>query len=499
MSRKERHAGGGQERPATKRLADLVSVAKASLQGNWLPDVFASVFDVVSFHGQGMRFSEAHVEHANELGIFIRRRLEELRRAQDDQLGSIPESLRSFLAQALERCTSEVDEYAGVELIFALHLIDTAFWGLGPAADGSDDWGYLALYRAMLWEGTSLLKAVPGYLLPRVGRAARPARTECDFFSNLCRVRAQDSCEVEYLLFDELNPAGAGISSGRRSMRVGVLAAVQHHDELSWTIDAKKRLYTVSLKATAEANILQRTLAGLEWLADNGAEIVLIPELVSSDTLDQNIREWLKNREGPKPRLIVTGTYMKRASKSSRRHRNRAHVIDCTGSELWCQDKLHPYTFTLDHQRDGKWTLGGGTELVEDIDVSGRKLFIADSPLGERIAVLICEDFARAAPQKQLLVELGVNVILVPVMNPARPDPATNRSDWIKRYALDYASEPRALSLVGNSGALLFPPGRERSEYDYVCAIDTYRTKTYDTAKYFPKPAIDAVLITVEL
>lgn len=498
MSPKERHGSRSRDQRAEKRLAELVDVARASLQNNWLPDVFAAVFDVIGLNGGGMRFHTVRGEHAAALGSFIQAHLEELQRCQDRQLGAVPDAFKSFLKMALSRYMDGGGEPAGRELVFALHAIDRLFWGFAPGAGGADEWLYLAMYRALLREGRALLRTVPGYLLPRVGRAARPARTECDFFSNLCRVRAQDGCNVRYLLFDELNPWGTVSPTGRRSLRVGVLATVQHHNELTWTPDLDKGVYTVRLKRSAEAVVIQRTLDGLQWLADSGAEIVLLPELVSSNTVDRRIREWLRTREAAKPRLVITGTYLKAASKNSRPRRNRAHAIDCCGEQLWHQDKLHQYTFTADHQRQGQCKLAEA-DLVEDIDVSDRNLFIADSPLGERIAVLICEDFARSAPQKQLLVELGVNVILVPVMNPARPDPATGDMDWIKRYALDFASEPSALSLIGNSGALVFPDGRKRCENDYVCAIDSYRTKTYETIQSYPGPQIDAVLLQVEL
>lgn len=484
------------DRRAKKRLIELIDVARASLQSNWLPDVFAAVFDVVAFSGDGMPYEYVLRDDAAELGFFIQSHLAELRHSQDQQLGAVPVTFKRVVDAALSHYAAGAEKEAGRGLIFVLHAIDSVFWGLAPAAGGTDEWLYLAMYRAMLREGQALLRQVPGYLLPRVGRAVHPALTECDFFSNLCRVHAQDGCNVRYLLFDELNPLGhAWPATGSRSMRVGVVAVVQHHSELTWTPDPKRGVYTVSLSRKAQAAVIERTLNGLQWLSEQGAEIVLLPELVSSSALDRRIREWLQQRESRKPRLVITGTYVKPPSNKSRARRNRAHAIDCSGLQLWHQDKLHRYNFTTEHQRLGRCVLAD-VDLVEDIDVSSRSLFIADSPLGERIAIMICEDFSHVLPHKQLLVELGVNVILVPVMNPAREDP---RADWIRRYALGFAREPGALSLVGNSGALLFPDGRPRLPSDYVCAIDSYKTKVYDSAQPYPKPDIDAVLLQVEL
>ncbi|HEY5758849.1 MAG TPA: hypothetical protein VIU34_23640 [Steroidobacter sp.] len=380
-----------------------------------------------------------------------------------------------------------------------LHAIDKVFWGVAANARNADFWSYTGMYRAFLEERGTLLDNGTGYLLPRVGRAAEPARTECDFFSALCRVRAHDGCELRYLQFNQLNPdVDTPRATGLRSMLVGVLAAVQHHDELSWMVNEARGTYSVSMKPEAEAAVIQRTLAGLEWLAKRGAEIVLLPELVSSNGLHERIAKWLQAREAAKPRLVITGTFLQPDPEKGG-VRNRAHAIDCDGGVLWSQDKMHQYKFTAEHQREASCKLAS-KDLIEDIDVSNRCLVIVDSPLGERIAILICEDFARTVPQKQLLVEAGANVLLVPVMASAKEDPPAVKTDWRKRCALDFADEARAVSLVSNSGALLFPRDRARDISDYVCAVDSYKTKVYDSAEpLFGSSGIDAVLLQVEL
>ncbi|MFC4310540.1 hypothetical protein ACFPN2_15725 [Steroidobacter flavus] len=499
MSSKERHGSRTRDTHAKNRSAELMRVATASLRSNWLPDVFASVFDVIALNGRGMRFHEVPREHSQALAEFLQLHVGELRRCQNRRLGSMSASFKTFLRRALARYADELSDDSGREVMFALNAIDRVFWGVSPGARGADLWPYLGMYRALLREQRPLLRGVSGHLLPRVGRAAQPARSERDFFSSLCRMQAHDGCGIEYLLCDRLGPTGAApLAPGRRSMRVGVVAAVQHPSELSWTVDKRRQVYSVALKPEAEAAVIRRTLAGLQWLAAEGAEIVLLPELVASTALDERVREWLLACKSSKPRLVITGTYLK-SVPGRRQARNRAHAVDGDGLELWYQDKMHQYNFTADHQRDGGCILADEA-LVEDIDVSDRSLVIVDSPLGERIAIQICEDFARTVPQKQLLVEAGVNVLLVPVMAAAKKHPPAIKTEWLKRCALDFADEVRALSLVSNSGALLCPEGRPREVSDYVCAVDSYKTKTYNSAKPFPGlTEIDAILLQVEL
>jgi hypothetical protein len=191
----------------------------------------------------------------------------------------------------------------------------------------------------------------------------------------------------------------------------------------------------------------------------------------------------------------LAGSLMHGDSKSAE-WRNRAFLIGPGGQIEWTQDKMNPYTFTAKHQVDTAWLLTNPpVDQVEAIQIAPQQLEVRDSPDGERYAVLICEDFARALPHHALVMELGLNRILVPVMNGERLNP----DDWIKRYAINFAQEPYAASFIVNSGTLV----RRKTTHieDYVAIFDRLPGALVDH-QFLLDPGtghLSAILLTVKI
>lgn len=347
-----------------------------------------------------------------------------------------------------------IDPQQSFELVTRLRGIDAAFIDVHPLHGLDTGSRYAAELRDRLRQGSTLFDRDGWKVLPRprprqYGRL-RGARIE-DLLDNLSVFLAPDNVAVDYHSFQGWE--------GDSLKRIGVVPLIHSPDELDWQA-VGDALYTVSVRPESLPKLLERLTAALDWLQSQKAQLVVLPELVSSPELRRHIQLHLNDlalRDEPFKALCLAGSQI--VNDEDDGLRNRAELIDWRGDVKWHQDKLHPYTFTSAEQQATGLSLGDKpVDRQEAISLVPRRLCIRDVGPNLRSAVLVCEDFKQPEPHGLLIQNLDVNLILVPVMN----GPRARLQDWIGHAGISYANRPEATSVMGNSGALL--PGRRPNQ-----------------------------------
>ncbi len=361
----------------------------------------------------------------------------------------------------------EVSNETSLALITALLVIEHAYRGLHPAEISPDDSMHFVELRTRLRQLQSLFDHERFHVITRPRRTfARIGRGQANlnsFLRHLVVVEPPNDFELEYSCYF---PMRGRARSGFR--RIGIVPTIAHAGELTWACEGDNR-YTVEVSAAARTAVGARVLAALEELGRRKTDLVVLPELVGADWLDQVIEEWMGSArpDDERPTLVVAGTRM--TVDSAGQIRNKAHMLAGNGELIWTQDKLHAYTFTEIEQRSANCPLGHDDirHRTEAIAVDPRKLTIVDLSSSQRVVVLICEDFAQEDPHAASIRALQATMLLVPVMAGGR-----EREDqtWLHRRGMDYVQQPGAASVVANSGALVLTDRDVAASYSQVLA-----------------------------
>lgn len=372
------------------------------------------------------------------------------------EIANLGETLEGISANGV------ISRQASLSLVIALKVLDFGFRGVHPGEvrDAVDGAGYIAL-RTRVRLGLPLFESEGRQVFPRPRRLAQPevrgqGRLN-ELLESLVVVPRSTLLQVINLTaFSVDSPGPDGFKS------IGIIPTINTHKELEWAKEPGDR-YSVAEKVDSRMAIQVRVGEALSRLLDEGAELILMPELVSS----LGLSEFVANEVGRRrraglhtPHLIVAGTFM---ARDGERVRNRAHIYDREGELVWMQDKLHAYRFTSHEQQRAKYPLGDKdvVDRIEAIDIEPRTLYIVDLSSTQRISVLTCEDFGQPEPHRDVLAEIMATTILVPIMGGAREQPG---GDWIHDAALTYVRHPGATSVMANSGALIGPDGAGTQE-----------------------------------
>lgn len=340
------------------------------------------------------------------------------------------------------------------DLVLTLRTLDSAFLGVHSADTlSSDDSPGLARLRSRLWRGEPLMQYGDLNVFPRPSRhmfpEVRGQSSLSELLDFLTVVRTDANLSLDYQpLFDILTP-------GRDEFRrIGIIPAIHSAGELAWSKIGDDR-YSIA-EAEPTDLVANRVCRALTWLAEQGVDLVLLPELVSGPQLVAAIAGHLGRMQGQgltPPAMVLAGTHM--TQDESGHPRNRAVLLDSDGAELWTQDKLHAYRFTADEQRKAGHPLGEDDvqDRNEQIAVEPRPIVVKDLSAATRVVVLTCEDFIQDRPHRAALADIDITALWVPVMSGPRPAPPAQ--GWINDAAMNYVRHPGATSLVANSGALL--------------------------------------------
>lgn len=340
-------------------------------------------------------------------------------------------------------------------LVIALRTLDAAFIGVNMTdVSFSDDQRGLVRLRKNLWRSEPLFSQDGLRVYPKPTRSASPERRGqsrlTELLDVLTVVRDTRHLRVEVRSL----PSVAKVDhDGFR--RIGIIPTIQHARELCWAREPNDR-YSIAEHEVAE-EIHARVRTALDALLERGAKLIVLPELVSGESLVRMLKGYLLDRTRlglATPELLLAGTFMAADTKNGPR-RNRAIVLDGEGIELWRQDKMHAYRFNAADQSITGHPLGRDdlTDRDEDIAIEPRTLVAVDLSPSQRVVVLTCEDFIQEDPHRPTVNDLFVTTLLVPIMAPARHEPPAQA--WIRDAAMNYVRHPGATSVVANSGALL--------------------------------------------
>jgi predicted amidohydrolase len=426
------------------RLVDNLKNALEA-QPAWAPNLFGALYDVLGVHARGLQPER----RTKAESLFLREHLQALRDAQRTKLGSVTPLFVDALQALLAGLQKEPPDPQAVAIgLYAALTLDRLFDGLNQE-EADDHLPYLAHYRRYLIEHGTLFDppTADGVLIARAAPASAAAREVADLFSQLIRVPLETGYALEFRTIDR------GYSARKRgdALRVGFVPVAHTPKQLDWPHTEDH--YTCSLLPGEEAAIWGTLEETLNWVRRHDVFAVVLPELVSSESLLQRISRWRAGIHHPLPQLIVAGSYLCDDPHLPGKPRNRAVMLDSSGVRLWTQDKMHPYVFTVEHQELAEHVLcTPARNLEENIGTAPRLLQVRDFYPGRfRCAIAICEDFARVQPYHPAMRSLAATHLFIPIMNPAR----TGGSDWIKRYGISLAQEGHTISVVANSGVLV--------------------------------------------
>ena len=352
-------------------------------------------------------------------------------------------------------------------LVMALLVFDDAFQGVHPGevVSATDALGFVEMRtRIRKGEACFQLDGLRAYPKPRrlVHQEVRGQGRLTDLLVNIAVVQSGSDLEVVNLIaFDDGSFGPKGFT------RIGIIPTIDSHEELAWKKENHRR-YSIAEELGTCTRVHARVRDALALLIAEGAELVLMPELVASPALVRVVADALATaRHAGKctPHLMLVGTQLVNDGDKTR---NRACVVDAEGETVWEQDKLHAYRFSaLDQARCGHPM--GADELVdrtEAIDVEPRTLYVVDLSATQRVTILTCEDFIQPDPHRSIVADIVATTILVPIMSGHRNGPNVG---WIQDAAVNYVRRPGATCVIANSGALL-GTRREGWQYGHVMA-----------------------------
>lgn len=373
---------------------------------------------------------------------------------------SVCDPLRTLVETlALEAEANAVRPESVLDLLGAVTAIDVLFAGLGTRAQSSGGSPILSECRARLLLGQNLLSTptVWGLVVPSApGWDVTESLPKC--LSSLCHIPLLDEAAVRY---QQIRSAMPLRPAPGEPLKVGFVALVQDHRELSWMFGEDKQgapVYSVT-PDPARMDALERRLIGsLEQLADH-ADLIVLPELVANEAIFKMATDWLRRRvqaNQPAPAAILVGTWW-RASSDTEPARNEAVLVVAAQETEIRQYKLNPYTLVHDHH--APLSLPGADpslDYAEDIGCRPPLVELVDIPGLGRVAIQICEDLGRDHPWIAVLRHAGPKVVLCPVMN----GPHDAQWDWIVRAGIDRANGLGATVIVVNSGTMIPAAGR---------------------------------------
>jgi hypothetical protein len=426
-------------------------------QSPWPPDVFAALFDILDVDTIWQSVQDQ----------FIGAERDALRTSSDES---------QFRRTVLQRTTLSVSWTLTDEFRERARkaIADARRWNEATASDQDalpDGKGFplqiaylaraidveaapLSLYAAALTPGhfqdaldvlatrRTFSKQTGGRVIPSAARSSF-GNSPQKFFQHLLRIpNGKDWC-VQYRA-----PPSVFFKPPRSALTIGFIPVVQHQREVVW--GTCRGCFTVKLAKRHEKRVIARVLEGLAWLLRHGADVVVIPELVSSVALRDQVSEWLLKKAPTQPVLVICGSEAV-ASKSVTGFTNRAFVLGPSGRLLWTQDKHHQYSLTSKDLARLGLTSSLGRDALNEVGTSVRRsVTICDIAGAGRFCVLVCEDLARDDPGQVALRLFEADMVIVIVM-----DGPFLESSWRNRNGLNLAQEPGTRIAIGNSRALL--------------------------------------------
>lgn len=456
----------------------------------WIFDFFADGYDFLN----GRFFPPKNPEDDSEFGERWNSAYDEIKKRYIHQQivkadGIIPDDLRHYLDIPGSESEMESPEF-WMRLFVLLSAIDETASDLNYLGAASN-------YSSSRWANViehfeknkkQLQHRADGYIVfrPRyfkqapsqtwLDRALRdetkwkkiPHRGEylAEHFKNLLRVFATDDCNLEFRVLRGTQDLH---DLDWTNLKIGIVPLIEHLNVR--TTDAQLSPGPLVLKKETSspptfgiqvegmpsescAGLCDKAEAALRYLANQGCQLVVFPEMVMPDPVVARLKNVLRElslHEHSRPGLVLAGTFTRMVPKhSTEKPFNVAVVLNHAGEELWRQRKMQPYAMQGHEQiRFGLEKILGGKPCQENIAINDRELHVIDSPVtGLRMVVLICED-ATKDPGLEVVKKLQPTLILAPVM--AGPlEPTSGFGDSVGQALQKTA----AIFIVNNSAAL---------------------------------------------
>jgi hypothetical protein len=200
----------------------------------------------------------------------------------------------------------------------------------------------------------------------------------------------------------------------RQTIRIG-LSPLAGYDELRWQCDVTDMRGHGEIPfwcegAINEGELSQRLTDVLSATLQQKIDILLFPELIMTEALENQIATWLlkNNAFDPVIRLVVAGSRHVQQSEQVNIYSNRCTVFNHIGDIEWQQEKRQPFRLTAE---EAESILNIKQASFEPTCLSN-ELRIRYTALGN-VATPICLDFFH----DELWAKLPIDLFLVPAMS----------------------------------------------------------------------------------
>ncbi|HEV7405747.1 MAG TPA: carbon-nitrogen hydrolase family protein [Chthoniobacteraceae bacterium] len=395
----------------------------------WLPDYIARLYDEFFADYKSAPFAQWHDESLNVIKT---------------HLGGLTREPHAAVAK-LERYVATSSDDLQKRRFHVLLAISTAFGDVGGIRnqDGSCSDGWKEIRRQWVAEG-NLLREETGHLLPRDRRGQawawkRPERgSVADYLQNFvrCPLAATPNLSIRVKVLPD---------SGLRSeiLRVGIVPLVASADDLEMVPDrSRSATLRFSVRPKSPDAIREAALNALDEAAAAECDLVLFPELCLTAEIQAALSERRKKLGArARPWLVVAGSaYVPVGGGSSAGHYNQSIVLDRDGKTILTHHKLHPYTMSMPEL--DRYEIGEALEWLactEALETDPYQIEVLDTSAG-RIAVLICEDLSTEDFVRPLVEKLGLDWLLVPVL-----DGCQMERRWTAHCGTKYAEKGAAV------------------------------------------------------
>ena len=322
---------------------------------------------------------------------------------------------------------ADVQSASEVQLLGILSGLDAMITRGSPVAVMSDP--FATQLRSRFLRTGRFNSTTSGAVLPRYVEAGRPRATAEALDEVFHTVRVSEStwrrCIQINLLSPDLQrhdisvPAGGQVSVGQ------VPLAAPGDIKMTYETTANGvDVYTSAPDPVLKTRV-DRAMAGLRAAA---SRLALVPEATLTEEI---LVEWQQRCApgGPDWVLVgsgdVSGAHPGASAPSpglttasgATLGPNRAVLLDGrTGEIIAVQDKRHGFTILPDLQ--ASYGLGTAPSVTLDEGmIQGKKLTVIESRVG-RVAILVCEDLDHLTQDGAMLRELGVSLVLTPIVAP---------------------------------------------------------------------------------
>lgn len=237
------------------------------------------------------------------------------------------------------------------------------------------------------------------------------------------------------------------------SPAIGLAPVAENANDFQFCTPVRgNRPYLDAQPADAEA-LNARLAEAVIVLLNDGAQIVVLPELVASpgtiDAVQKRLRDRRPSGQGALV-LIGSGLTSDICPKVNRPF-NEAVALTETGELLLRQRKLNPFNMNADRMSQCHIAFASGHENqphMEDIAV-GDTLVVCDLPDVGRLVTLICEDLEQETPGGRSTLDVRPDWILTPVLD---INQAYGR--WTHRRAMELGRHTGSRFVISSSTSL---------------------------------------------